>query len=67
MSRGPKPVVEYDGRTYTCKRWKVEIPDLVAMDRTGALIWLNQNTIPTGRGIRTPARPNLGGLNLVVK
>lgn len=46
--RGPKPWVTYNDRTYTCKAWSVEIPDLDAMDGMAALVWLNQNTIPTG-------------------
>jgi hypothetical protein len=58
--RGPKPRVTYNGRTYTCRAWKVEIPDLDAMDRTGALVWLNQNTTPTGAGIRTKPNPLAG-------
>ncbi|SHT14204.1 Uncharacterised protein [Mycobacteroides abscessus subsp. abscessus] len=65
MNRGPKPRVEYGGRTYTTRKWSVEIPDLYAMDSLAALVWLNQNTIPTGTGIRTASAPNLRGLNLV--
>lgn len=60
-SRGPKPRVSYRGRSYTCRRWKVEVPDLDSMDHTAALMWLNQHTIPTGRGIRTTPTPYLGG------
>ena len=63
--RGPKPTVEYDGMVYTCKAWKVEIPDLEAETRIGALVWLNRNTIPKGLSNRPPA-PNLAGLNLEV-
>lgn len=65
-SRGPKPVVTYQGASYTCKAWKVEIPDLDAMERTEALFWLLRNTIPKGVSNR-PAPPNLAGLNLVVR
>lgn len=48
QTRGPKPRVEYDGNTYTCKAWKVEIPDFDQMDRTDVLFWLLHNTIPQG-------------------
>jgi hypothetical protein len=65
--RGPKPTVTYDGRTYTCRRWKVQIPDLEAMTRLEAHVWLLQNTVPTGAGIRTEPTPNLAGLNLQVR
>lgn len=59
-SRGPKPTVKYDGKTYTCKAWKVEIPDLDAMDRTGALIWLLRNTVPRGYSRPQPRLPSIG-------
>ena len=64
--RGPKPRVTYDGKTYTVRSYKTEIPDLAAMDRIAALIWLNQNTYPYGPGIRT--RPNpLAGLGNAIR
>ena len=39
-----KPTVAYDGNTYTVRSRRTEIPDLAAMDRMAALVWLNQNT-----------------------
>lgn len=66
MKRGPKPRVEYDGKTYTARAWHVDIPDLNAMTRTAALLWIMRNTIPTGVGIRTAPAPNLHGLTLRV-
>lgn len=64
MKRGPKPRVEYRGQTYTCRKWLVEIPDLEAIGRSAALLWLIQNTIPTGVGIRSAPKPNPYGLSL---
>ncbi len=64
--RGPKPRVEHDGKVYTCRAWKVTVPDLAAMDGTGALVWLLRNTIPTGNGIRSTPEPHLRGLTLKV-
>lgn len=43
-----KRTVEYDGRTYKVRSDKVDIPDLDALERFSALIWLNQNTYATG-------------------
>ena len=50
---GPKPVVEFEGRCYSCLKYNVEIPDLSAMSRVSALFWLCRNTHPTGY-----SRPN---------
>jgi hypothetical protein len=63
-ARGPKPRITYDGKTYTARRWSVEIPDLAAMDRLAALVWLAQNTTPTGY---SRPKPNLPPINLVVR
>lgn len=57
--RGPKPTVEFDGKRYACRRWNLDIPDLTAMPRLHALVWLNQNTVP--RGHTRVARVNLAG------
>ncbi|MDX1887926.1 hypothetical protein [Mycolicibacterium sp. 120270] len=65
-SRGPKPVVEYEGQTYTARRYGVDVPDLYAMTRLQALVWLNQNTYKRGHSTKTPT-PNLAGLKLVVR
>ncbi|MFD3426092.1 hypothetical protein [Nocardia fluminea] len=52
-TRGPRPVVTFDGQTYTCKRWKVEVPDLDSMSPIEARIWLVQNTTPRGHQLRS--------------
>lgn len=64
--RGPKPKVEYDGQVYSCRSYNVEIPDLAAMTRTAALLWLIQNTVKRGHSTKPPA-PNLAGLTMVVR
>jgi hypothetical protein len=64
--RGPKPRVEYDGKVYSCRSYNVEIPDLTAMSRTAALVWLIQNTVKRGHST-TPPAPNLAGLTMVVR
>jgi hypothetical protein len=46
--RGPKPRVTFDGRTYVCKSYSVVVPDLAEMARFEALIWISNNTYPTG-------------------
>lgn len=66
QKRGPKPTVEYDGKVYSCRSYNVEIPDLSAMTRTGALVWLNQHTVKRGHSTKPPA-PNLAGLTMVVR
>ncbi len=53
----PKPTVTYDGMTYKIRSHETEIPDLEAMERIAALVWINQNTYARGAGIRT--KPNL--------
>lgn len=45
---GPKPRVTFDGRTYVCKSYKVEIPNFEAIGRHASLTWLIANTYPTG-------------------
>lgn len=59
----PKREVFYDGSMYKVRSDKIEIPDLEQMERIGALVWLIQNTYPTGNGIRTKPNPlqGLGG------
>jgi len=46
--RGPMPTVEWDGRIYSLKSRTMSPPDLGAMSRIGALVWLNRNTYPRG-------------------
>ncbi len=64
--RGPMPTVEYNSKVYKVRSRKTEIPDLAAMDRMGALIWLNRNTYPLGTNHRR-LTPNLPCLKLVVR
>ena len=65
VKRGPKPTVEYEGVTYSCRRYNVEIPDLTAMTRIEALVWLNQNTVK--RGYSRDPGVNLYGIALEVR
>jgi hypothetical protein len=56
-----KRTVTYDNRTYKVRKDSIAIPDLGAMERMAALIWLNQETYTAGAGTRS--RPvNLTGL-----
>jgi hypothetical protein len=66
MTYRPKPQVVYDDRIYSCRRYDADIPDLAAMPRLDALVWLNQNTTKRGHSNK-PAAPNLAGLTLVVR
>jgi len=61
-----KPTVVYGGVAYKVRSHRTEIPDLEAMDRIDALIWLNRNTYGRGTNHRRPW-PNLSGLTLVVR
>lgn len=63
---GPKPIIEYEGRIYSARKYHVQIPDLDAMSRLEALVWLNQNTHKCGHSTKAPV-PNLAGLTLVVR
>jgi hypothetical protein len=64
VKRGPKPIVEYDGKSYTTRKWNIEIPDLNAMTSTEALVWLVRNTTPRGY---SKYKPNLSGLTMTVR
>lgn len=55
-----KRTVTYGGRTYKVRKDKIEIPDLDAMTRIAALVWLNEETYPTGAGTRTRPNPLAG-------
>ncbi len=46
--RGSMPTVVHNDRTYKVRSRKTEIPDLDAMRRTDALLWLLRNTYPQG-------------------
>jgi hypothetical protein len=61
-----KRTVTYDGKTYKVRKDSIEIPDLDAMTRIGALCWLNQETYATGAGTRTRLNP-LAGLGDAIK
>lgn len=58
--------VDYSGVTYALRSNSIEVPDLDAMSRLAALVWLNQNTVAKGRSTR-PVQPNLSGLRMEVK
>lgn len=59
----PKREVEWDGRFYKVKSDKIDIPDLQAMERFSALVWLNRHTYPRGY-----SKPNpLAGLGDAIK
>lgn len=49
MVRNPLPEVQYGGIAYKVRSRKIAIPDLGALPRMAALVWLNQNTVPRGR------------------
>ena len=58
--RNPKRRVTFNGRTYTVRKDKIDLPDLDAMSRFEALQWLSRETYPTGAGTRTKPNPLAG-------
>jgi len=48
MPRTKRPTVTYDGRTYSVRSAKIEIPDFTKMDRFAVLQWMSRNTTPRG-------------------
>lgn len=48
-----RPTVTYEGKTYSLRSTKTDIPDLDAMSRMGALVWLNRYTVARGYSRRT--------------
>ena len=48
LPRNPKPTVSFGGQTYSLRSRKTAVPDLAAMPRVEALMWLSQNTTPRG-------------------
>lgn len=64
-SKGPKPTVEWNGKTYSLRAYSTAIPDLSAMSSLAATVWIAQNTTP--RGHQNYARVNIQGLTLKVK
>ena len=53
-ARNPRREVEWNGRFYKVKSNSIAIPDLRALPRIEALLWLCSNTYPKGY-----SRPNL--------
>lgn len=62
---GRKPRVVFDGVTYCVRSARTPIPDLAAMSRIEALVWLNRNTHARGTNFRKPS-PNLRGLRVLL-
>jgi hypothetical protein len=44
----PMPTVDYNGKTYSLLSRDTQAPDLQAMDRIAALVWLTRNTKAKG-------------------
>lgn len=63
--RGPKPVVEFEGRYYSARSYKTEVPDFASMSRIAALLWLCQNTYPTGYSRPNPLAGFGGAISVV--
>ena len=60
--RGPMPTVTFDGRTMKVRSRSTEIPDLAAMPRMEAIVWLLRHTYPAGY-----SKPNpLAGMGSVI-
>ena len=51
--RGPMPTVVFEGRVYALTSRKTFVPNLEAMNRTDALLWLIRNT--RARGYSKPS------------
>jgi hypothetical protein len=49
-----KRSVTYDGKTYKVRKDSIEIPDLDAMTRMEALVWLVAETYPLNTNHRRP-------------
>ena len=58
--RGPMPIVEFDGKTYSLLSRKTVVPDLKNMERMKALLWILRNTRPRGYSKPNPLA-GLGG------
>lgn len=58
MGRQPKREAEYEGRRYKVRSDSVAIPDLTAMPRISALLWLCRETY--ARGHQKPPNPLIG-------
>jgi hypothetical protein len=55
-----KRTVNFDGRVYSVKSSKTEIPNLAAMDRFSALKWLISNTYARGYSRNTNPLAGIG-------
>lgn len=62
--RRPKRDVVWDGRTYKVRSDKIEIPDLAALPRFEALLWLVANTYATGYSKPNPLAGLGGAINV---
>lgn len=62
--RGPKPTVTYDGSTYSLRSYKTEVPNLDAMSRIEAKLWLCQHTVPRGYSRPSPLAGFGGAINV---
>lgn len=63
-SRKPKREVEWDGRFYKVRKSKIEIPDLKAMSRIAAILWLCRETYPTGYSRPNPLAGFAGAISV---
>jgi hypothetical protein len=59
--RGPKPIVSYEGRSYSLRSRTVVVPALDAMTRIEALVWLNQHTCKRGHMQAQASSMSFGG------
>lgn len=60
--RNPKPTVTFNGSTYSLRSRKTQVPDLAAMPRIEALLWLCRNTSPRGYQRATSPLAGFGGV-----
>lgn len=60
-TRGPMPEVIYGDSVYKLRSRKTVVPDLGAMDRMAALIWLNRNTTRRGYSKAPSPLQGMGG------
>jgi len=60
MATKRKRMVEFDGCVYSVRSDKIEIPNLAAMDRISALLWLCKHTYARGYSRGNPLA-GLGG------
>jgi hypothetical protein len=63
----PKREVEWDGKFYKVKSDKIDIPDLQAMPRMSAILWLNAHTYPRGYSKPNPLALVGGAISFEMK